>query len=230
VADALRVVTGVAPTPPTTAPAAAAPSTPETATPATETDADAAFDALLDAARSGNQLAWADLYTSVAGKLRSYAVAQGATEPDDLVGDVFVQVARNIARFKGTEANFRSWVFMIAHSRVVDARRAARRRPAPVALDEASTNLTRIRGTTDPAAETAAIDRMAVERVDEHLRDLTESQRQIMLLRYLGDLTLEEVASVTGRPLGAVKQLHRRALRSIRRNLDGRNLDRGVPG
>lgn len=185
------------------------------------TDAEVLFAATLTAAAAGDQLAWTALYQSVASKLRAYAVAQGATEPDDLVGDVFVQIARNLGRFTGTSANFRSWVFMIAHSRIIDARRAARRRPRPVELDEAAAELRSVR---DIDAESAALDRFAVERLNAHLADLTEDQRQVLLLRYLGDLTLQEVASVTGRPLGAVKQLHRRGLRSIRKNLDA-----GVP-
>ena len=213
VADVLRVVNDVVPAPVLAEPVVVV---------ADESAIDDAFAMLLGAARAGDQLAWTALYQSVAGKLRSYAVAQGATEPDDLVGDVFVQVARNIGRFEGTAANFRSWVFMVAHSRVVDARRAARRRPPPVELDEAVEGL---RAATDADAEEAALDRLSVERVNEHLAHLTEDQRQVLLLRYLGDLTLEEVASVTGRALGAVKQLHRRGLRSIRRNMD-----KGVPG
>ena len=211
-ADVLRVVSGVG----------LVPVNPEPVAEADEAVAHDGFVAVLAAALAGDEQAWTVLYRSVSSNVRSYAVAQGALDPDDLVGEVFLQVARNIARFHGTAANFRSWVFMIAHNRIVDARRAARRRPPPVELDEEVIDL---RTMTTVDAEEAALDRLASERVNEHLASLTEDQRQVLLLRYLGDLTLEEVAAVTGRPLGAVKQLHRRGLRGVRRNLD-----KGVPG
>jgi RNA polymerase sigma factor (sigma-70 family) len=51
------------------------------------------------------------------------------TDPDDLVGEVFLQVVRNLDTFTGDEAGFRSWLFTIVHRRVLDARRRARRRP-----------------------------------------------------------------------------------------------------
>jgi RNA polymerase sigma-70 factor (ECF subfamily) len=171
------------------------------------------FDDVLEQAQAGSERAWARLYGLFAGPLRAYVSMRGAVDPDDLVGETFVQVARNLATFEGGEAEFRSWVFMVAHNRVVDERRRTSRRPStPVAEHDES-----LLASGDVEAE--ALDALGLERVRSMVERLTPDQRAVLLLRFVGDLTLEEIAVVIGRPIGAVKQLQRRALRSLKRAL-----------
>jgi RNA polymerase sigma-70 factor (ECF subfamily) len=125
-----------------------------------------------------------------------------------------VQLARNLGRFEGAETDFRSWVFMVAHNRVIDERRRRTRRPSvPVAEhDEDRT----------PVAEDAegqALAALGLDNVRALVSALTPEQRTVLQLRFGGDLTLEEIAGAVGRPVGAVKQLQRRALRSLKRTL-----------
>lgn len=168
---------------------------------------------VLEQAQTGSERAWERLYEQFAGPLRAYVVMRGASDPDDLVGEVFVQIARNLPRFEGGEAEFRSWIFMVAHNRVIDERRRAGRRPStPVAThDELMSPL--------GDAEDEALDALGLDRVRSLVSCLTPDQRAVLLLRFVGDLTLDEVAAALGRPLGAVKQLQRRALRSLKRGL-----------
>lgn len=171
------------------------------------------FDDVLEQAQTGSERAWEHLYGVFAGPVRAYVAMRGAHDPDDLVGETFVQVARNLARFEGGETEFRSWVFMVAHNRVIDERRRAGRRPStPVAEhDDASA--------PSGDVELEALDALGLARVRTMLEQLTADQRTVLLLRFVGDLTLEEIATVIGRPLGAIKQLQRRALRSLKRSL-----------
>ena len=177
----------------------------------------AGFDDVLEQAQAGSERAWEHLYAQFAPPVRAYVAMRGAADPDDLVGETFVQIARNLARFEGAEQEFRSWLFMIAHNRVIDERRRAGRRPTfPVAEhDEAGGGLLMPSG--DVEAE--ALDALGLERVRALLAILTADQAAVLLLRFVGDLTLEEIATVLGRPIGAVKQLQRRALRSLKRSL-----------
>ena len=62
-------------------------------------------------------------------------------------------------------------------------------------------------------------------RVHELLAELTPDQRDVMLLRVVADLTVEQVAEVVGKPPGAVKALQRRALAALRRLVEAE----GVP-
>jgi RNA polymerase sigma-70 factor (ECF subfamily) len=171
------------------------------------------FPPTLDAARAGGEWAWAELYRDLAPVLLGYLRSQGAREPEDLLGDVFVQVVRGLGTFDGDEAGFRSWVFVIAHHRVVDERRRRRHRPQPVptsSLDRPSAH--------DVAGD--ALERVATERVRRIIDRLASDQRDVLLLRLVGGLTIEEIARAVGKRVGAVKALQRRGLAAIKRSLD----------
>ena len=83
------------------------------------------FTTLLAAARDGSEAAWQELYNGIAPVVLGYLRANGSPDPEDVLSEVFLQVARDIATFDGDERGFRSWVFTIAHHRLIDARRHA---------------------------------------------------------------------------------------------------------
>src|SRR5262245_27200725 len=136
---------------------------------------------------------------------------QRAYEPDDLASEAFLGAFRGIERFAGDEAGFRSWVFTIAHRRLQDERRARSRRPPPDALSDDAL------GPLTASAEDEADSRLAEARVRTVCAQLAPDQRDVVLLRILGDLTVEDVAAVLGKTPGAVKQLQRRAFEAVRR-------------
>jgi RNA polymerase sigma factor (sigma-70 family) len=172
------------------------------------------FDALLAAARSGAPDAWHRLYTQLAPAVAGYLRLRGATDVDDLTSEVFIAVFRKVAGFTGTEENFRSWVFVIAHRRLLDQRRRRIRRGADAPLADACEPV------APGSVEDAALRRLAAARVRELCADLSADQADVVLLRIVGDLTVEQVAHVVGKSPGAVKQLQRRAFESIRRALE----------
>jgi RNA polymerase sigma factor (sigma-70 family) len=170
------------------------------------------FAGVLEAAREGAEWAWSRLYHDLSGPVLGYLRTRGAAEPEDLLGEVFVQVARNAAAFEGDYGAFRSWVFTVAHHRIVDERRYRARRPVdPGEIPDT---------TCGPAdTETEALAGLATEQVVTMLATLTPEQRDVLLLRIVGDLSVEEVARIVGRRPGAVKALQRRGLDSLRRTL-----------
>ncbi|HEY3019439.1 MAG TPA: sigma factor, partial [Solirubrobacteraceae bacterium] len=87
------------------------------------------FDNVLQAARAGAEWAWERLYGALAPKVAGYLRANGAADPEDLTGEVFLQVVRGLERFSGDEHAFGAWVFTIAHRRLVDDLRRRSRRP-----------------------------------------------------------------------------------------------------
>lgn len=174
------------------------------------------FDSLLVAAQEGAEWAWDRLYRGLAPRVRGYLVSQGAHDPDDLLGEVWLQVARNIGTFSGDEANFRSWVFMVAHNRVIDDRRARGRRPVDVVDPEASDDWAGATG----SAEEAAMEGIETEEVLRVLATLPDDQRSVVAMRVLGDLTVDQVAQAIGKTPGAVKALQRRALRKMRKKVE----------
>jgi RNA polymerase sigma-70 factor (ECF subfamily) len=172
------------------------------------------FDATLEAAKTGAESAWAALYRDLAGSVTGYLASRGAREPEDLASETFLQIARNIQGFEGDEAAFRSWVFVIAHRRLIDWRRSQGRRPATVPIN--AHDLERSGG--DVQAE--AIERVVTAELQDAFEKLTEVQRDVLTLRIIGQLTLEETAGVVGKRVGAVKAAQRRGLLALREHLD----------
>jgi len=177
-----------------------------------------AFAAVLAAARAGEEWAWAEIYRDLAGPVTGYLASRGAGEPEDLASETFLQVARGLGSFEGDEGDFRSWVFVIAHRRMQDARRAAKRRPQP-AGGEADEVLAGLRSSLDVEGE--VLGGVADERLLTALDGLSDLQRDVLALRVVGDLSVADTAAVLGKTPGAVKVLQHRALRALKEILDG---------
>lgn len=183
-----------------------------TAEPLSTTDSSGAD--LIEAAKNGVESAWAAIYAELAGPVTGYLRSRGARDPEDLSSEVFYQVARDIHSFDGDGSNFRSWVFVIAHRRLIDARRAAGRRPKivdePISADQVTTE----------DVEAQVISELSTAQVRAIFEQLTDDQKSVLSLRIIGDLTLEETASVMGKRVGAIKALQRRALAAVKTHLE----------
>jgi RNA polymerase sigma factor (sigma-70 family) len=164
------------------------------------------FEEILAAARLGQPWALSALYRSYAGAVAGYIRGRTSAEPDDLVSEVFTSVFTGLGRFSGTEADFRGWLFTIAQRRIVDD---LRRRSREVATTPYETHAD-IRSVG--SAESESLDRLGEEWVRSVLDRLAPDQRDVLLLRILGDLTVEQIAQTLGKSSGAVKQLQRRGL------------------
>jgi RNA polymerase sigma factor (sigma-70 family) len=171
------------------------------------------FSSTLDSARAGRADAWEALYRDVAPIVLGYLRGKGARDPEDLLGTTFLNVVRDLDNFSGDEREFRSWVLTIAHRRSVDELRRSGRRVREVP-DSASDRV--------PVgdAEADALERLDTAAVRETLSQLSPDQQAVILLRVLGDMTIEEVAKVLGKRPGAVKALQRRGYEALRRILD----------
>jgi RNA polymerase sigma factor (sigma-70 family) len=183
---------------------------------------DGEFDAVLGAAQRDASWALERIFTTLSPVVAGYLRLQGAREPDDLTSEVFVAVLRNLGSFTGEESGFRSWVFTIAHRRLLDERRRLSRRPDLEPLGDGFD----LAGTED--VEGSVEGALSTERVRALCDQLAPDQRDVMLLRLLGRLTVEEVAEALDKTPGAVKALQRRGMRAVGRLLE-RSDKEGVP-
>jgi RNA polymerase sigma factor (sigma-70 family) len=140
-----------------------------------------------------------------------YLRGRGALDPEDLLGEVFVSIVRDLPRFEGGEREFRTWSLTIAHRRLVDSWRKGRARPA---VPTAPAELAGLGPVSD--VETEALARLGTSSAERVLMSLTPDQQEVLLLRIVADMTIEEVARVMGKRPGAVKALQRRALAALR--------------
>jgi RNA polymerase sigma factor (sigma-70 family) len=171
------------------------------------------FETRLRAAKDGAEWAWAEIYRDLAGAVAGYLANRGAAEPEDLTSETFLQIARNISTFDGGESAFRSWVFVIAHRRLIDSRRARQRRPETLTLSDPT-------GGAGGNVEEEALNRLTTIELQSAFEKLSESQCDVLALRIIGQLTLEETASVLGKRVGAVKAAQRRGLLALSQHLD----------
>jgi RNA polymerase sigma-70 factor (ECF subfamily) len=175
---------------------------------------------VIEDARRGDEHAFAVMYRALAPSVLGYLRGQGAGDPEDLAGDVFVAVVQRLPRFEGDVDAFRSWVFTIAHHRLIDARRRQQRRPDDVVPDAVL---------HETGGVVADLDLQVAERVDRQplfaaLARLSPDQRDTILLRVIADLSVDRTAEILGKQPGAVKALQRRALAALRRELSGRSV------
>jgi RNA polymerase sigma factor (sigma-70 family) len=168
------------------------------------------FPAVLGLARDGDERALEVLYRDLAPSLLGYLRVQGAAEPEDVASEVVISVVRGLSTFEGDEPSFRSWVFTIAHHRLVDERRRIVRRPEEPASFGTLSLVSGAQG--DGHVEDEALANLGARSALEALNALTEDQRAVVLLRVLIGLPVADVARVLDKREGAVKTLQRRAL------------------
>lgn len=171
------------------------------------------FDLILEAAKGGEEWAWEFIYREFAAVVTGYLSLHGAPEPEDQASETLFDVARNIDRFEGDESSFRSWVFVIAHRRLIDARRRKGRRIETTPLKDID-----IKPGGD--VESEALDNLALADMLDLLDPLTDDQREVITLRLIADLSLEETAQVMGKRVGSIKALQRRAVGNLRKLLE----------
>ena len=172
------------------------------------------FPEVLAAAQAGAGWAFEVLYRDLAPAVTGYFRLHGAAEPDDLASETFIGLFTGLGAFRGDEAGLRAWVFTIGRRRLVDDWRRRSRRPV---LAEDGTDAVQSYSGGDVEEDALAL--MSSGAVHEMCASLPDDQRDVLLLRILADLTVEQVAAVLGKSAPAVKALQRRALTTLRSDI-----------
>ena len=133
----------------------------------------------------------------------------------DAAQDAFLQAYRALATFRG-DGPFGAWLRRIA-IRVAAARIAARRDELSLDVDAPHVAAMRSSGTGDPEAATLETERRGDIR--EAVGRLPASQRDLIILRFYGDLSLKEIADLTSQPVGTVKSRIHRGIEGLRQHL-----------
>lgn len=170
----------------------------------------------LEAARHGSPWGLGFLYRQFQPGLLRLLLVIAPHQAEDIASDVWLDAAREVGRFTGDERAFRGWLATIARHRVIDASRRAARRPVSTAAPD------RLAGRPGPeGTEEEAVDRLAsVSAIARVVSVLTPEQADVVLMRVVGGLDVDEVARVLGKQPGAVRSLQHRALRRLARQLD----------
>jgi RNA polymerase sigma-70 factor, ECF subfamily len=166
--------------------------------------------------RAGDEAAFAELVERYQPRLR-YFVRQMLRQPqldDDVLQDVWLNVFRGVPRLADVSA-FRAWIYRIAHDRACYEHR--RRKPFHQTLQEVDL--------VDEGINEAIFSADNAEYIHAALEELETAYREVLVLRFLEDMSYEDVALVIGCPVGTVRSRIHYAKRALRRALERMNCD-----
>jgi RNA polymerase sigma-70 factor, ECF subfamily len=169
-----------------------------------------AFSSTLLAARSGEGWALGELFREIHPRLVRFLSAFEQAEAEDLASETWLDLAEALQRFEGDEMSLRALAFTIARRRLIDLQRRRARRPSvpaePSFLEDRGPN-----GDVEAEAVAELGTRAAIRQV----ASLPLDQAEVVLLRVLGGLSVDEVAKIMGKRPGTVRVIQHRALRRL---------------
>lgn len=159
--------------------------------------------------QTGDELALAELIARFDRRLRYYLRQMLGDGIDDVLQEVWIDVWRGIGNLAQPQA-FATWVYTIARRRA--QAHAKRLRPLPTWRDESEVADAQVDGADDECftAEDAA-------RIHAGLAQLSAEHREVLTLRFLEDLSYDQIAEVIGCATGTVKSRIYYAKRDLRR-------------
>lgn len=137
---------------------------------------------------------------------------------EDLLQETFLAAYRNASQFDRNR-NFLSWIFGIAHKRTIDYFRHAR-----VESDHHLDAVESV-GSRIESADTQLSNESLRKVINEAVEELDPLQREVFMLRELGDVPFKDIAEIMNCPINTALGRMRLALKNIRKNLEKRGID-----
>ena len=168
---------------------------------------------LVSSAQRGDREAFARLYEANVERVYRYVLTRtgDSTDAEDVTSEVFIRAMNGLRSYKRSGVPLIAWLYRIARNESVNyMKKRARRGETPV-QDQI---------TAPDNPEESALSQVAYSEVVQAMDDLTDLQREVLSLRFAGELSIAEAAKAMDRSEEAVKFLQHSALRAMRRILD----------
>ncbi|MET8226781.1 RNA polymerase sigma factor [Streptomyces sp. NPDC005301] len=175
-------------------------------------------------AQEGDEAAFAVAYRIVQPGLLGYLRGLVGDDAEDVASDAWLEIARDLGRFRGDGAGFRGWTATIARHRALDHLRRQRVRPRATALEQDLLELPGTHSTHDQALES-----LSTEYALELVGGLPRDQAEAVLLRVVVGLDGPAAARVLGKRPGAVRTAAHRGLKRLARELGARGVTHEGP-
>ncbi|GAA2249690.1 MULTISPECIES: RNA polymerase sigma factor [Streptomyces] len=175
-------------------------------------------------AQQGDEAAFAVAYRLVQPGLLGYLRGLVGDDAEDVASDAWLEIARDLGRFRGDGAGFRGWTATIARHRALDHLRRQRVRPRSSALEQDVLELPGPQNTYDLALEA-----ISTEHALELVRGLPRDQAEAVLLRVVVGLDGPAAARVLGKRPGAVRTAAHRGLKRLARQLGAESVTDEAP-
>jgi RNA polymerase sigma-70 factor (ECF subfamily) len=170
-------------------------------------------ESLIRQAQQRDQVALTRLYEENFDKIYRYISLKigDRTEAEDMTQQVFLNAIQSISSYRSKGMPFSSWLYRIAHNQVVDHLRKKSKRPT-VPLDETIP----VKG-DDPRHTIEQ--KIEIEEIAAAAKGLTQAQREVISLRFAGELSVAECAKTMHKSEGAIKALQHSAIAALRKAL-----------
>jgi RNA polymerase sigma-70 factor (ECF subfamily) len=160
------------------------------------------------------KVALASLYEEYYGRIVRYIFIRinDQSEAENLGGDVFLRALQSLDSFRGRPKQMIAWLFSIARNLVVDHVRKMSRRKE-ISIDEVEI--------PDKQNIGEAVEKKSeLERLSQAVEQLTPAQREVIGLRFFAELSSAEVGKILGRSSGAVREMQRAAIETLRKQMN----------
>jgi RNA polymerase sigma-70 factor (ECF subfamily) len=178
-------------------------------------DLDAPFERVLAAARAGEGWALAELFRDLHPRIRRYLKSLAPTVADDIASDTWLDIVRSLDRFRGDASDLRALAFSYARTHLAEARDSM-----PLVGDDVIAALEAAPRVDVPRPSPASDADPVLATLDtdaalERIMTLPIEHAEVILLRVLGGLSIDEVAATVGKPSRAVRSIERDALQHL---------------
>ncbi|MFF5636877.1 RNA polymerase sigma factor [Streptomyces sp. NPDC012825] len=175
---------------------------------------DAELGSAVERAQRGDEEAFAVAYRMVCPGLLGYVRGLVGADAEDVAAEAWLEIARDLGRFRGDGPGFRGWTAVIARNRALDHLRRERARPRAAPIEQDVLDL-------PAAADTSGevLDALSTDRALALVKGLPRDQAEAVLLRVVIGLDGPAAARVLGKRPGAVRSAAHRGLKRLAREL-----------
>lgn len=171
---------------------------------------------LITRAQAGDIECFAKLYDHYIPKIYRFVFVKTnhKQEAEDLTHEVFLSAWQNLGRYRHKGFPFSSWLYQVARNKVIDYYRV-RKRHASIDEQEGDAEWAKVENTLAEDFDTT----LRVKGVKALLRALTDDQQDVILMRFVDDLSYQEIAHAMGKSEGAVRLIQHRAIQELRKRV-----------
>lgn len=172
--------------------------------------------ALVKLAKDGNSTAFSTLYEHYVTPIFRFVYfrVRSRQDAEDLTQHIFLKAWSALPEFKHQGKSFSAWLYRIARNTTIDYWRKKKE----TSLDPGAAAFLNQQDES-PLPDTAAENKENAELLRKTLQVLNEDQQTVLTLKFIEDLSNKEIAQITGKTEGAIRQIQSRALRVLRQHL-----------
>ena len=170
---------------------------------------------LIREAKEGKKEAFAKLYDHYVAPIYRfiYLKVSGREEVEDLTHEVFLNAWQNLHGYRFRGFPFSSWLYQITRNRIIDYYRTRRNHVRLENIDPESVKI------SNPI-ELVLDQEFNLERVLVAIKQLNSDQQDVLIMRFVEDLSHQEIAQILGKSDGAVRLIQHRAINELKKILD----------